>query len=95
MRDDAVGYYYTAFISLFAKQYAWHITSSPRYRQANGAAVKTVKQLLTKNEDPYLALLAYQTSSLGNGYSPADLLIVRKLRATVPIISENLKHVYL
>ena len=39
--------------------------SSLKYSQANGTAkgaVKTVKQLLTKNQDPYLAILAYRST---------------------------------
>ena len=35
--------------------------------------------------DPYLALLAYRTSPLKNGYSPSELLMCRKLRSTLPI----------
>ena len=42
----------------FAKEYGFrHVTSSPKYPQANGEserAVKTVKSLLQKGEDPYL-----------------------------------------
>ena len=45
----------------FAVSYGFfHITSSPRYLQANGEverAVRTARGLLTKNEDPNLALL--------------------------------------
>ena len=49
----------------FAKSYGiTHQTSSPRYPQGNGKAkraVKTVKSILNKSEDPYLGLLAYHT----------------------------------
>ena len=42
----------------FVKEHEFnHTTSNLRYPQANGAAeraVKTMKELLTKNEDPYL-----------------------------------------
>ncbi len=44
--------------------------------------------LLKKEKDPYLALLAYRTTPLKNGYSPAELLMNRKLRTTVPITRE-------
>ena len=72
----------------FAKEYVFsHLTSSPRYPQANGEAeraVKTIKRLINNAEDPYLALLAYR-STLQNGYSPSELVMNRKLRTTVPM----------
>ena len=72
----------------FAKEYGFnHTTSSPKYPQANGTAewaVKTVKQLLLKNQDPYLAMLTYRATPLENGYSPTELLMGRNLRTTLP-----------
>ena len=79
----------------FAKDYYFkHVTSSPYYPQGNGEAeraVGTIKRLLEKEKDPYLALLAYRSTPLQHGYSPAELLMSRKLRASVPIPRESLK----
>ena len=78
----------------FAKEYGFtHLTSSPRYPQGNGAAeraVRTVKSLLEKSDDPYVALMSYRSTPLENGYSPAELLMGRKLRTTIPTITEQL-----
>ena len=72
----------------FAEEYQFkHVTSSPYFPQSNGEAeraVCTVKDLLKKSNDPYLALLAYRTTPLEVGYSPSELLMSRTLRSTVP-----------
>lgn len=72
----------------FARTYQFkHITSSPHYPQSNGEAeraVGTVKSLLKKNMDPYLALLSYCSTPLQNGYSPSELLMGHILRSTLP-----------
>ena len=73
----------------FAKTYGFkHATSSPyMHPQTNGEAeraVGIVKRLLQKNEDPYLALLAYRATPLQCGFSPSQLLMGRNLRTTVP-----------
>lgn len=57
----------------FAKDYNFHhVTSSLHYSQSNGEAeraVRTVKSLLQKNEDPHKALMAYRaTPQLLMGY---------------------------
>ncbi|XP_046724303.1 uncharacterized protein LOC124398258 [Silurus meridionalis] len=60
-----------------------HVTSSPHFPQSNWEAeraVRTIKNLLKKSADPYLALMAYRVAPLTNGYSPAELLMGRKLR---------------
>ncbi len=68
----------------FAKEWGFsHTTSSPRYPQANGEAeraVRTVKDFLSNTADPYLAPMEYKATPFANGYSPAELLIGRKLR---------------
>ncbi|KAL1482740.1 hypothetical protein MTO96_033583 [Rhipicephalus appendiculatus] len=45
--------------------------------------VKTVKGLLLKSHDPYLALLAYRDTPGPLGKTPAELLMGRQLRTTL------------
>lgn len=81
----------------FAQEYDFrHVTSSPLYAQSNGKAEKgvhIVKQLLKKaqesHSDPYLALLSYRASPLEHGMSPAEILMGRRLRTTIPYTSEQ------
>ena len=79
----------------FALEYGFkHTTSSPNDPQGNGEAergVQTIKNLLKKEGDPYLALLAYRSTPLEIGYSPSELLMSRKLRTTVPMIEDQRK----
>ena len=71
----------------FATEYGFtHVTSSPRYPRGNGTAeraVQTVKLLLKKEQDPYLALLSYRVTPQDGSYSPAQLLMGRNLRSTL------------
>ena len=86
--------YSSQTFSAFADAHGFtHRTSSPRYPQSNGVserAVKTIKGLLKKSEDQYETLLAYRSTPLSNGYSPAELLMGRKLRTTVPVVPSSL-----
>ena len=63
----------------------------PRGNEEAECAVGTIKNLVQKAEDPYLALLAYCSTPLHNRYSPSELLMNIKLRATVPIICHSRK----
>ena len=71
-----------------------HVTSSPCYPQSNGKAertVQTVTAMLKKSVDQYGALLAYRTTSLECGYSPAQLLMGRQLRTSIPVMAGTLQ----
>lgn len=60
-----------------------HITSSPLYPQSNGMAeraVKTVSDLIRSSPQLDTALLAYHSTPLEHGYSPAQLLFGRRVR---------------
>ena len=58
---------YSSFeFSKFAKAYQFvHTTSSPKFPQSNGEAeraVRTIKSLLKKANDPHMALLEYRST---------------------------------
>ena len=79
----------------FAKQYQFqHVTSSPHFPQSNGEAeraVQTIKNLIKKDSDPYLAILSYRSTPLKCGFSPSELLMSRKLRTSLPATRHSLK----
>lgn len=80
----------------FATQWNFkHVTSSPRFPQCNGKAeraVRTAKEIM-KQEDIFLALLAYRTTPLVElGVSPAQLMFDRQIRSTMPCLPQKLKH---
>ncbi|XP_033733604.1 uncharacterized protein K02A2.6-like [Pecten maximus] len=91
--DNGPQYTSEVFVK-FAKEYGFcHETSSPYYPQGNGEAeraVQTIKRAIRKANDPYQALLAYRAIHLKCGYSPAELLIGRRLRTTLPENPQNL-----
>ena len=73
---------------------AWgieHKTSSPYFAQSNGKAergVGIIKALLNKakeaNEDPYKSLMAYRAAPMESGWSPAELLMGRRINVGLP-----------
>ncbi|XP_060078868.1 uncharacterized protein LOC132558338 [Ylistrum balloti] len=86
----------------FAREYGLeHTTSSPYNAQANGQVermVQTVKRLLIKAKDPYLALLEYRNSKIdGVEMSPAQMFFGRRLKSplltTTPLLMSNRNNV--
>ena len=84
----------------FTAEYGFTInTSSPEHAAPNGQSermIGTVKQLMRKanedSRDPHLALLAYRNIPVaGMPYSPAQLLMSRKLRDSLPTTESLLK----
>ena len=89
VRSDNGPQYSSMEFAKFASTYGFnHITSSPLYPQSNGQAertVQTVKQLIKKSNDPYLALMSYRATPLTwCNFSPSELLMGRKIRTTIP-----------
>ena len=81
----------------FSQSYSFqHITSSPKHPQGNSVAergVQTIKNILSKEDDPYLGLLEYRSTPLSFGISPAELLMGRRLNTTVPEIPKGLRRI--
>ena len=86
--------YSSAEFAEFTRSYGFtHVTSSPKYPRANGAAersVQTLKGILRKAEDPHKFLLAYRSTPLENGFSPAELLFGWRIRNTIPALPDSL-----
>ena len=94
LRSDNGPQYSSREFQEFCKSYGIeHVTSSPRYPQANGEAeraVQTVKRMWRKCADKQLALLDYRTTPLAScDLSPAQLLMGRRPRNLLPT-SKNL-----
>ena len=99
IRSDNGTQYTAEEYKRFTKEWGiQHVTTSPYHTQANGLAEKSVqiiKSLLNKskanNQDPYLSLLEYRNTTVDNVGSPAQLLMGRKLRATLLVTASQLK----
>ena len=79
----------------FADTYSFqHVTSSPLFAQSNGQAertVQTVKKMLRDSNDPYMAILTYRSTPFPwCKRSPAELLMGRRLRGNIPVLTHQL-----
>ena len=79
----------------FASTYVFeHVTSSPHYSRSNGLAertVKTIKNLMKKSSDLNMLLLSYRSTPLHwCNLSPSELLMGRRVRTTIPQVSNQL-----
>ncbi|KAL7881030.1 hypothetical protein SRHO_G00032840 [Serrasalmus rhombeus] len=94
MSDNGPQFSSSVFQS-FARAYGFaHVTSSPRYPQANGEAeraVATVKGLWKGGGDKARALQIYRATPLESGYSPAQLLMGRQIRSDIPQVPAALR----
>lgn len=84
----------------FSKEWGFVVSlSSPYHHQSNGMverAIQTIKRTLKKTmvekTDPYLVMLEYRNTPLGNGLpSPAEILYNRRLRGILPYQNVHLK----
>lgn len=81
---------FTSFVNTWEFE---HVTSSPYYARSNGLAernIQTIKKLMMKAEsdgsDPYLALLNFRNTPVtSDTYSPAQLLMGRRLNTRLPV----------
>ena len=86
------GHQYSAVeIKDFASTYAFeHVTSSPHYPRSNGLAERTIKTI-KKSSDLNMLLLSYRcTPLLWCNLSPSELLMERRVRTTIPQVSNQL-----
>ena len=92
--DNGPKFSYQEFAQFTEKYQFKHVTSIPHFPASNGQverAVQTVKKLLKNSEDPFLALLSYRATPLPwCGRSPAELLMGRKIRSTLPMPTSTL-----
>ncbi|XP_064475825.1 uncharacterized protein LOC135389723 [Ornithodoros turicata] len=94
LRTDNGPQFCSSEFASFARSYGFrHETSSPRYPRSNGEAermVRTVKDIMKKSDDVFLALLSYRNSPGPTGVSPAQLLMGRRLNTRLPVLPDTL-----
>ncbi|KAL3234020.1 hypothetical protein MRX96_022773 [Rhipicephalus microplus] len=95
IRSDNGPQFASAQFKAFVKQWgSSHVTSSPYFPQSNGVAertVQTAKQLIKKSPNIHKALLTHRDTPGKEGFTPAELLIGRRLRTDVPVAPHMLR----
>ena len=89
VQSDNGSQFTSAEFERFGKEWGFrHTTSSPGHQQSNGkaeAAVKIIKRLMRRAEDPYLALLEFRnTPTAGMSSSPAERMFGHGTRSILP-----------
>lgn len=83
----------------FAQEWGFDvINTSPLYPRSNGQverSVQVMKKMLKKcsdsKDDFHLALMEYRNTPVVNGWSPAQMLMSRRLRTKIPVSKKLLK----
>ena len=93
LHSDNGSQFTSAEFATFCKEWGFqHTTSSPGHQQSNGkaeSAVKIIKRLMRRAEDPYLALLEYRnTPTVGLTSSPAERMFGHSTRSILPTVSQ-------
>nr|XP_034840382.1 uncharacterized protein LOC117996432 [Maniola hyperantus] len=100
LKTDNAGQFSSEQFKSFTNTWGFtHVTSSPLYPRSNGLAernVRTIKDLMRKSyesgEDWKLALLNFRNTPLsGEKWSPAQLLMSRRLNTRLPSSTSQLK----
>jgi len=68
--------------------------SNGQVERSIGTIKKTLKKAMESGEDIYTVLLDYRTTPVLGEKSPAELLMGRRIRAHLPVLSQNLKPEY-
>ena len=94
VRSDNGPHFSSRTFKEFVDEYGFkHKTSSPGYSQSNGGverAIRTLKEMLNKSENPHKTIMAYRATPNELGYSPAQLFLARKIKTDLPISPQQL-----
>lgn len=86
-QSDNAPYYNCTLFHKFAEDWRFtHTTSSPGHSQSNGkaeSAVKIIKHLLNRSDDPWKALMEWHATPNRDFTSPSERLYGQRLRTLV------------